>query len=132
MEGWFWGRKRCQSIPLSGRGAILRVRGSWDTDGSLCLGTQLPLGAPQLWAGFKLGSPVLCWGAALWGQTTSGARRVGVQPPKKWTLLGGGMAVMDSAAFCVSPASLRSAPGPPCLSLPPLLTVAHSLLVLVE
>lgn len=76
--GLLLGGRRCRGIPLSGCGAMFWVRGSWDAGSSSDLGTQLPSGAPQRWAGFKLGSPVPYWGTALWGQTTSGASSVGV------------------------------------------------------
>lgn len=53
--------------------------GVWELKGALCFGTQLPWEA-QSCAGEQ----------PKWGPTTSGARRVEVQPPKKWALLGGG------------------------------------------
>lgn len=56
----------------------------------LCFSMQLPLEVPRHWAGFKLGSPVLCWRVAHWGPTTSEARRVEVLPPQKSDTAGWG------------------------------------------
>lgn len=54
MEGSFWEEGGVRASPSQVLVLCVRACGSWDTNGGLCFGTQLPSEAPWSWAGFTL------------------------------------------------------------------------------